>query len=104
MSRTQVEREASPDEVMEALRQERPRPAVVKANTGDQVVILAPTRFGDIQADVFVDILGERRTLQVTEKQARKIVMSAKRPDSSGPTLKLLPFDAVEFDKPGESE
>jgi hypothetical protein len=96
--RKQSRRETTPDEAMAALRGERNRPAVVRANTGAQSVSLARSRFGDIRADVYVEVIGERRTLPVTERQARDIIVRAGTRDSSGVTLELLPFDESSFD------
>ena len=63
----------------------------IHANTGSQSVLLSRNRYGTIMADVYVDVLDERRTLPVTTKQARDIVVRARRPDSSGTTLARVP-------------
>jgi hypothetical protein len=98
--RNQSRRETTPDEAMAALRGERDRPAVVRANTGAESVDLARSRYGHIQADIYVEPLAERRTLSVTETQARDIVVRAGTRDTDGVTLELLPFDETVFADP----
>ncbi|AGN33804.1 hypothetical protein HALG_00016 [Halorubrum virus CGphi46] len=84
-------RATTPDEAMGVLRGEKRRVGVVEANTGDQVVALRRTRYGSIEAEVFIEELSERRWVPVTDKQARKIVYRARRPDEGGDTLRLVP-------------
>jgi hypothetical protein len=86
------ERETTPKEAMGVIRGEHNRAGRVRANTGSQVVVLFRSRFGGIRADLYIDLIDERRVLDVTEGQAREIIMSAHRPDEAS-TLKLLPPD-----------
>lgn len=94
----QTRRPTTPDEAMSVLRGDHGREAVVEANNGNQVVDLRPTRFGSIQANIFIEVLKERRSVEVTEDQARRIVCSARRPDEDGDTLRLIPPEESEFD------
>lgn len=98
--RTQSQRETTPDEAMRTLRGERDRPAVVRANIGSETVDLARSRYGHIQADLYIEPLAERRTLPVTETQAQDLVVRAGTRDVDGVTLELLPFEDTVFDDP----
>jgi hypothetical protein len=77
---------------MDMIRGEHTRVGRVRANTGNQVVVLFRSRFGGIRAELYIDIIDERRVLDVTERHARDIIMSAHRPDEAS-TLRLLPPD-----------
>jgi hypothetical protein len=102
--RKQAERETSPDEALAQLSGERNRAAAVRANIGTQVVVLAQSRYGHIRADVWVEAIGERRIISVTDKQAREIVVKAGTRDTDGTTLSLVPLAGTKFDDPREGE
>jgi len=63
----------------------------IYANTGTQSVVFGRDRYGTIMADLYVDVIDERRTIAVTHTQARDIVVRAHRPDEPGTTLARIP-------------
>lgn len=96
------ERETTPDEAMGALQGEDPR--AVRANTGEAAHELGRNRFGTIVLNTWVEAIQERRTMPVTEEQARDIIVRAGTRPTDGVTLRLVPYDEVLLDNPNDQD